>query len=72
VLLALSQYGHAGLRALPDDARADPSSTALYDTALTRSFDQTEPLLIAVIWLTALAVTVTVPLRHTAGGFRPR
>lgn len=43
------------------------ASRVLYDAALTRSFDETGPLLIAIVWLVALALTVTALLRRMAG-----
>jgi hypothetical protein len=44
------------------------ASRVLYDAALTRSFDETGALVIALVWLLALAATATFLLRHAAFG----
>lgn len=44
------------------------ASRVLYDAALTRSFDETGALLLAVVWLVALGVSATVLLRRVALG----
>ena len=44
------------------------ASRALYDAALTPTFDETGPLLIAVAWLLALTAVATVVLRRAAVG----
>jgi len=44
------------------------ASRVLYDAALTRSFDETGPLLLALAWLLALGVSAIVLLRRVALG----
>jgi hypothetical protein len=52
----------------PPTCPATAAPRLFIDGALTASFDETRALLIALVWLAALATAATLLFRHTATG----